>query len=168
MIARCRALSAAAAEHLAAPAKNQVDAAERAELENALQAFETLAPAPRDRIVRSAAVTKELTGLFRATDRLLKTQLDKLMAGFKATQPAFHHEYQAARVIVDAGGGTEAADDPPAPPGTLNSSGPGRRGCTSGATMKPCRIRSPNDAVTRGPKRPACTCAGVPRTGYGA
>jgi hypothetical protein len=92
-----------------------VDAARLAELENALQAFEALASAPRASNVRSAAVTKELARLFRETEQLLQTQLDKLMAGFKATQRAFHHEYHAARVIVDAGGGAEAAEDQPAP-----------------------------------------------------
>jgi hypothetical protein len=112
-VTRCRAVHAAATENLAGLAKYRVDAAKLTEFDNAIKAFQTLITAPRDSTTQSSSVTKQLPGLFQKADVLLKYQLDNLMAGYVTSEPTFHGEYGAARLIVDASGG--AAKAPPAP-----------------------------------------------------
>ena len=118
-VARCRAVHTAATENLAALTKYRVDAAKLTELDNAIKAFQALITAPRDSTTQSASATKQLPALFKKADALLKEQLDKLMGGYAASEPTFHGEYGAARVIVDAGGGEAkpAPATPPAPKG---------------------------------------------------
>jgi hypothetical protein len=112
-VTRCRAVHTAATENLAGLAKYRVDAAKLTEFDNAIKAFQALITAPRDSTTQSSSATKQLPGLFQKADALLKDQLDNLMASYATSEPTFHGEYGAARVIVDAGGG--AAKAPPAP-----------------------------------------------------
>lgn len=112
-VTRCRTIHTAATENLAALAKYRIDAAKLTELDNAIKAFQALMTAPRDSTTQSAAATKQLPGLFKKADAMLRDQLDKLMTGYATSEPMFNGEYTAARVIVDAGGG--AAKAPPAP-----------------------------------------------------
>ena len=114
-VSRCRAVHTAASEHLAALTKYRVDAAKLTALDNAIKAFQALITAPRDSTTQSASATRQLPALFKQADALLKEQLDKLMGDYAVSEPTFHGEYLAARVIVDAGGG-DAPPAPPAPP----------------------------------------------------
>ena len=62
----------------------------------------------RNRIESGRAATKQLPGLFRRADSMLKRRLDKMVVQFKTSQPDFFNEYKTARVIVDLPGGRAA------------------------------------------------------------
>src|SRR5437899_2005450 len=51
------------------------------------------------------AVKKQLPQLLRQAAEILNDRIDGLIAPFKASEPAFYNEYQAARLIVDAASG---------------------------------------------------------------
>jgi hypothetical protein len=64
--------------------------------------YDGLQTSPRDGIAQGAAATKRLVVLFRKLRKLLKKQLDPLIAPFKQTDPTLYHEYKFARKIVNA------------------------------------------------------------------
>ena len=65
----------------------------------------------------SAGATSELVDLFADLDEVLNNQLDPLMEKFQETEPAFYHEYESARVVVDAAA-THGSKDAPGPAAT--------------------------------------------------
>lgn len=55
------------------------------------------------------AATQELEPTFDEIDALLHDEIDTLLLGFKASDPAFYRDYHAARIIIDRPGGRAAA-----------------------------------------------------------
>lgn len=84
------------------------------ELQAAIDAFDAAKPAGDVKRAQRAGLTAALEPLFAETSALLKDRMDTLLARYKATDPAFHAGYEAARVIIDLHGPGE--EDEPVPP----------------------------------------------------
>ncbi len=108
----------AAAANLAALGDYNVDQAKLDALDAARVAFQGTKSKPRVKIAEKAGETKTLPGKIRAVKTVLRTRLDKLMTGFRKTDPEFYAGYLAARVIVDRrgpGGDEETPTPTPTP-----------------------------------------------------
>jgi hypothetical protein len=84
-------------------APNGVTPAILTSLQNAKNAYTAKVSAPRNAIAQRKAYKTQLKQLFKETDALLKTQLDKLALQLKATEPDFYITYKNNRIIIDAG-----------------------------------------------------------------
>lgn len=80
-------------------------AAELGTLEGLITAWGTQSQAPRMAISERKAATQTLPSLFKASDVILKTRMDKLMENFRANERTFYDTYHVARRIVDMGHG---------------------------------------------------------------
>ena len=105
VLARCRAIHAAASDVLSSLADYEVTAAKLTALKKKIDAFDAAQSKPRQATTSGSAATKDLTRLFRQAAEILTERLDGLLVPFKATEPTFYNEYQSARVVVDAAGG---------------------------------------------------------------
>ena len=65
--------------------------------------FQAKETKPREAVVDRSKETKQIAPLIRNLRSLLNRQLDKLMLGFKKTNPEFYAGYLTARVIIDRG-----------------------------------------------------------------
>ncbi len=71
------------------------------DLQTDLNAFLKLLGKPRAYQIASIQATKDLESLFKESDLILKTKLDKVMKIFKRRDTNFYNGYLAAREIVD-------------------------------------------------------------------
>jgi len=115
VLARCRAIHAAAAGALDSLADYEVTSAKLTALKKKIDAFDAAQSKPRQATASSSAATKELTKLFKQAGEILDDRLDGLLVPFKSTEPTFYSEYQAARVVVGNTGGRAASNVVPAP-----------------------------------------------------
>ena len=74
-----------------------------ADLQTAITNFSASTPKPRTAMSHRKTHLSNLADLFKATDLILKGQMDKMIVGFKATEPNFVKDYKSNRVIVDPG-----------------------------------------------------------------
>ena len=58
-------------------------------------------PKPRSAVSLKSTYSKNLRMLFKQTDDILKSELDKLVISFKANAPDFVSTYKNARIIID-------------------------------------------------------------------
>jgi hypothetical protein len=72
-------------------------------LQNDIGRFSAMTAAPRQARVTKQAITARITLLFRDTDKLLKLQIDSVMARFKTSNSEFFSTYKAARQIIKLG-----------------------------------------------------------------
>ena len=71
---------------------------------------------PRAATVKLSTTTAAIKRQLESIDDLLARVLDRLIVQFKTSAPDFFSDYQAARVIVDRGGGRSSAPVAPPPP----------------------------------------------------
>ena len=71
---------------------------------------------PRAATVKLSTTTGAIKRQFEAIDDLLARVLERLIVQFKASAPDFFSDYQAARVIVDRGGGRGSSPASVVPP----------------------------------------------------
>ncbi len=95
----------------AALADYNYSAADLAELNDALTAWQPYVSAPRQKITRRKTATDQLSGSFEATDDILEI-LDRIATTFRRSNPAFLTGYENARNIVDNRGGSSTTEDP--------------------------------------------------------
>jgi hypothetical protein len=86
-----------------------------AALDEAIQAYEKVATAPREATVIAKGVTASIDANIRSADALLKKELDKTMRKFQRKNPDFAQAYADARIIVDLGASKTAAPVNPLP-----------------------------------------------------
>jgi Carboxypeptidase regulatory-like domain len=91
----------AANTNLADLADYGVTAATISSLQAIIAEYSTAVPQPRSAKSIKEMYGKNLKQLFKDTDDLLKTQMDKLVANLKTTEPNFVSTYKSARVIID-------------------------------------------------------------------
>jgi len=72
---------------------------------------------PRTTVAAKKAATEQLVSLFRATDALLRDEIDRLLIRLRKSQPEFFAAYRTARRIVDARGRRPASVETTAPAG---------------------------------------------------
>lgn len=97
-------LAAEAAPRLAALADYGVAAADLTALAQAAEAHNAALPSRDAAKARRTGDTAALRPLFAETSLLLTARLDKLMARYESTAPAFHAGYLAARSVIDLRG----------------------------------------------------------------
>jgi hypothetical protein len=86
--------------------------ADLTELEMLIGQFRESIPQKRVASNYSKVSTLNIAGVFAATDKLLKTEIDMLMMPFQFTQPDFYHTYKNARLIVKYTGKRKTQDEP--------------------------------------------------------
>lgn len=74
-----------------------------ADLQNAITNYAASTPKPRTAMSQRKTYLSNLADLFKATDAILKGQMDKMIVGFRATEPNFVKEYKSNRRLVDPG-----------------------------------------------------------------
>jgi hypothetical protein len=97
----------------------QVTQANRDELNQALQDFNTSKTNPRKATVERMTQTQSLPTLIREASSILRDQIDRLVNMFRRTNPGFVTGYNAARVIIDRAAShatPKAAGGAPPPP----------------------------------------------------
>jgi hypothetical protein len=107
----CQAIHDTAKENLNALGTYGVTAKTLAALQTSIDSYRRSQSKPRTMRTDNRATQEQLTTEFAAIDKLLNEQLDRLMAKFKTTQPAFFTAYTAAREIVDNPGGHAGKSD---------------------------------------------------------
>ena len=85
-----------------------VPAAMLADLQTKVTAYTGNVPQPRMATGKRKAATMSLEDEIAAARAVLDKKIDRLVEGFKASQPEFFKEYAAARIVVDAPGGHKA------------------------------------------------------------
>jgi vacuolar-type H+-ATPase subunit I/STV1 len=105
----------ATAENLAALADYGITATEQTDLAGAAELFANKKEKPREAIVGRRVETLSLPEAIDTVRSIFRNRIDKMMTGFKRTEPDFYKGYVASRVIVN-----HAATIPkkPAPPPT--------------------------------------------------
>jgi len=111
---RARIVHAAATSVVASLAPYGVTAAKLTALAAKIDAYAASLSKPRDAVASSSTATKLLKAEFTAADALLRDQLDALVPQFAAANARFVQDYQNARLIVDARGGSGTPPPPPA------------------------------------------------------
>lgn len=113
LIDRLRVILNAANTHAADLVDYGIAAADLAELDALVIAFEDQVQNPRAAISERATATGALQALFDETDIILKEQLDKLMEVYRNTSFQFYSQYKKARLIIDLGkgGSADSGDD---------------------------------------------------------
>ena len=102
LAARCQNIHDRANENLAALADYGITAAKLTVLQTAIDNYAAQTPKPRTAATQRKVHNANLRQQFKQTDDLLKNVLDKLIVGFRTTNPDFVNGYFANRVIVDA------------------------------------------------------------------
>ncbi len=100
---RCQNIHDAGTAHLAALAPFGVTAPILTSLQNTIIAYKLKVPTPRNAAADKKTIRLNQKNLFTATDLILKEQMDKTLAGFKASNPDFVNTYKANRIIIDPG-----------------------------------------------------------------
>lgn len=104
VLARCRAIHAAASEVISSLTDYEVTPAKLTALKKKIDAFDTAQSGPRQATASSSAATKELVKLFQQASEIFNDRLDGLIVPFKSTEPTFFNEYRTARAILDGKG----------------------------------------------------------------
>ncbi|MDI9366043.1 MAG: hypothetical protein QM541_13885 [Flavobacterium sp.] len=94
-------------QHLAALADYGIVQADLAALSSSITSFTEKIGSPRKHIIDTKTVRANITKYFKEADSLLLNQLDNLITVLKTKAPDFYDAYQAARIIVDLGGGSK-------------------------------------------------------------
>lgn len=110
VLARCRAIQAAASGVIDSLGDYEVTPARLTALKKKIDAFDAAQSRPRQAKASSSAATKELSRYFKQVTEVLVDRLDGLMVPFKSTEPVFFNEYKAARVVVDSKGSRSSRD----------------------------------------------------------
>jgi hypothetical protein len=92
---------AATDQNLAALADYDITATDRTELGAAADLFANKKESPRRAIVARAVETLSLPEAINMVRSIFRNELDKMMTGFRKTQPDFYKGYSSARVIVN-------------------------------------------------------------------
>jgi len=71
--------------------------------QSSIDDYQQKVPAPRNSAAHKAALRENLKRLFVEADEVLKHQMDKTLAGFRATHPDFVSTYKVNRIIIDPG-----------------------------------------------------------------
>ena len=102
----------ATAQNLVALADYGITATEQTDLAGAAELFANKKEKPREAIVGRRVETLSLPEAINRVRSIFRNQIDKMMTGFKRTEPDFYTGYFASRVIVN-----HAATIPPKKPG---------------------------------------------------
>lgn len=89
-----------------------IDQAKLDSLAGRSAAYSKAVGAPRAATVKLSTTTGAIKRQFELIDDLLARVLDRLIVQFKTSAPDFYSDYQAARVVVDRGGGRSSAPAP--------------------------------------------------------
>ena len=100
---RCQNIHDAGTSNLVALADFGITAPLLASLQTTIIAYKLKVPTPRNAAADKKTIRLNQKNLFAATDLILKEQMDKTLAGFKAANPDFVNTYKANRVIIDPG-----------------------------------------------------------------
>ena len=100
---RCQNIHDAGTANLVALTPFGITAPLLASLQSTIIAYKLKVPTPRNAAADKKTVRLNQQNLFTATDLILKEQMDKTLAGFKAANPDFVNTYKANRVIIDPG-----------------------------------------------------------------
>jgi len=104
IVTRCENILAAATENVSALDKDYgVSQSKLDGLQDRVDAFRTAQPKPRRSRSSSTAATRQIEDCFGRLDQITNGKLDKLMAQFETSEPAFFQEYWAARKIGQVG-----------------------------------------------------------------
>ncbi|HEX3817216.1 MAG TPA: hypothetical protein VHW03_02885 [Chthoniobacterales bacterium] len=120
-IITANAVSGAANDNSAILASGyMIPAADLATLSTAIPKLSGLKDAPRVAIGEHHVATLSLPAAIRYTRGIFRTQIDKMMEVFKASQPDFYAQYFTARIIIDRPGSHKGkkSDLPPPSGGT--------------------------------------------------
>ena len=101
---RCTLIKERADTHALALVTYGVTAPMIASLGTALTDYHAVISGPRSAEAVKKQQTAEIELLFKATDHILKGQLDQLIILFETSSPEFYGSYKNARIIVDLGG----------------------------------------------------------------
>lgn len=101
LVARCQNIYNAGVLNQSSLTDYGITPAILANLQSLITAFNAQTPKPRTAISQRKTLTANLVTLFKETDKILRTRMDKLVITFKAAHPDFVKTYEAARVIVD-------------------------------------------------------------------
>src|ERR1051325_6905655 len=115
VVARCKAIHAAATQNVDALGKYGITNAKLATFKKSIDAFNKLKSAPRQGRATKSAAAQLLPQLVRSAVAILRDQLDGLMIQFKEASPNFYEEYFAARTVVDNRGSRASKADATAP-----------------------------------------------------
>lgn len=80
-------------------------------LSSSITSFTEKIGSPRKHIIDTKTVRANITKYFKEADSILLNQLDNLVTVLKTKAPDFYDAYQAARIIVDQGGGSKGAGE---------------------------------------------------------
>lgn len=98
-------------QHLTALADYGIAQADLDALSSSVTSFTEKIGSPRKHIIDTKTVRANITKHFKEADSLLLNQLDNLVNVLKTKAPDFYDAYQAARIIVDQGGGGKGASE---------------------------------------------------------
>jgi hypothetical protein len=113
-LAKARNIAEAAWARTAQLADYGVGEDELAALNAAIAAYEALILSPREAISERKQYTGSLAQTLAAADSVLTDKMDRIVARFKNSNPAFYNGYKNARAIKDSG--HRKATSPPARP----------------------------------------------------
>ncbi len=112
---RCIAIYHIAQEHIENLSGYGISASKLEEFHTKIEAFERALVKPRTAQAMRKAATLELHLLFKKTDRILKTKMDRMVRSLKNSHPQFYQEYFIARQIVDSGSRHSRKSETPIP-----------------------------------------------------
>ena len=82
---------------------------------DAIDEYEVAKTAPDVARAERSGMTETLAPLVSETGKLLREQMDKLMARYETESPEYHAGYEAARVVIDLRGPGDGGDPEPDP-----------------------------------------------------
>jgi len=103
LVPRCQNIKDLAAQNIRAMAAYGLTEASLNALQTEIDNYQAKVPTPRNSAAQKKTIRANIKNLFKEADTVLKEQMDKTLAGFKATNPDFVSTYKANRVIIDPG-----------------------------------------------------------------
>ena len=98
---RCRIIHARANANEAALAEYGINKSRIAALNAAIDAYSAQTTKPRNAVTERSTLKSNLSTTFRATDKILKEIMDKLVLNLRDSNPDFVKTYKSARIIID-------------------------------------------------------------------
>jgi hypothetical protein len=114
-----------ATEKLADLGPYGVTDANKKELEDAAALFDEAKDSPREAIIGRKVETLSLPADINSVRSIFRTEIDKLITGFKKSSPDFYNAYFAARIIVDRPATIPAKEETAPPPKPAATPPPG-------------------------------------------
>ena len=101
LIAACTNIRDSAQANLAGLAPYGVTATSITDFQNAIDAYAAKTSSPRNAVSQRSYYKQSLNDLFSQASNILRTQLDKMIVQFKATNESFYQVYKNNRMIVE-------------------------------------------------------------------